>query len=169
MKFLTLILVMLLTVGCQHTRGAYKAAEGLDEYAFVVSEHYDAILGEAAAFVELPDTSDNAKRVIKQVSQAATPLVRKLRPLSEAYTDAQNAYAQAWAAQNPEEIKAAQVKLAKAAAELQKQTTDAVVAVANLIKVLRAVQAVPTAMLLHEGAVWGPDADYLLAQVGGVA
>jgi hypothetical protein len=82
-----LVFVSLFAVlsACAGTRAAYQAAETLDETAYVVAEHYAALLTEAN---DLADAG--APRAFVDRAQAierdATPAVAALRRASAAYT-----------------------------------------------------------------------------------
>lgn len=87
------LLVALLFVGlagCAGTRAAYDSATTLDAKAFVVSEHYAALLREAN---DLADKGAPAELVQKMqaADRAAAPVVLKLRQASATYTAARTA------------------------------------------------------------------------------
>lgn len=84
----SLVVVMLL--GCTGTRAAYTAGETLDAKAFVVTEHYAAVLREAN---ELADRGAPRELVEKMqaADRAAAPVVLELREASALYTAARTA------------------------------------------------------------------------------
>jgi leucyl aminopeptidase (aminopeptidase T) len=136
------LLACLAVAGCADTKGAYKVAATPDEYAFVVSAHYAALVNEAANIASQPATPVNVKNALKAADARAKPLVLKLRGLAANYTA---------------------VKTAESQEALQLALNQAVLAVADFIRELRRAQA------LSGSSTWepaiGPDA--LLA--GGVA
>lgn len=77
--------------GCQGTRQAYQSAETLDAYAYVVAEHYAAVLAEAADLAEHPATSASIRQKLQDADNKASPLVLSLRPLAESYRDTRSA------------------------------------------------------------------------------
>lgn len=116
---LPLLLLSLLVVGCPGTRAAYKAADSHpDLLAFVVAEHYSALVHEAA---NLKDAGAPADAVAKMqaADDTARPLVFQLKPLTDAYV--------AVASAENREV-------------LEKALGEATVAVSNFINVVRGVR-----------------------------
>lgn len=140
-KALVLIASAIMATGCTSTRGAYQVAESPDEYAFVVAEHYNALVNEAADLAQQPGTPQQVRTALKRADAKAKPLVVQLRGLAANY---------------------AAVKDAQSQAVLQEALNKAVLAIADFIRELRKAQASPTGM-----TVWGPVADRLLAAAGG--
>jgi hypothetical protein len=81
--------------GCQHTREAYREAEDPGEYAFVLMEHYNALLKEAVVLKNAPGTPAEAVAWMRQVEFKATPAVKKLAELRQAWIDLQSAETEA--------------------------------------------------------------------------
>ena len=131
MKVLLVMAVALLVAGCPATRGVYEEAQSPDEYAFVVAEHYNALVNEAADLAENPQTSENVRSALKAADAKAKPLVLKLRVLADAYASS---------------------KTAETQEELQKALNEAVLAVADFIRSLRSAQAVTTGDVMPEWA-----------------
>lgn len=88
---------------CAGTKAAYKEAEGLEEQAFVTTEHYAALVKEAADLAESPSTAPEAKAALQAADLAAKPFIvgdaatgqPGLRELAAAYESAKNAETQA--------------------------------------------------------------------------
>lgn len=67
MKYiLVLCLALVGASGCTGTRAAYSSADTIDEYAFVLTEHYAALVNQSANIVESPTTPELSKRVLRQ-------------------------------------------------------------------------------------------------------
>lgn len=83
---LALFLPALLTLaGCQHTREAYQAADTPDEYAYVMTEQYSSLLEEAADLAEKATTPRSAVTAMQAAERQATPAVKRLKELRDAY------------------------------------------------------------------------------------
>lgn len=88
---------------CTGTKEAYKAAEGLEEQAFVVTEHYAALVKEAADIAVNPATPPEVKAALQAADREAKPFIignpetgqPGLRELAQAYENAKNAETQA--------------------------------------------------------------------------
>lgn len=61
--------------GCANTAAAYKAADNLADTALVVSEHYAAVLHEAANLAQLPTTPAEVKDALKAADRAVKPFI----------------------------------------------------------------------------------------------
>lgn len=125
MKLFLVMATALLAIGCTGTKAAYKAAESPDEYAFVVASHYDALVNEAADLAEQPGTPERVKAALKAADARAKPLVLKLRGLAENY----------------QAVKSAETQKA-----LQDALNQAVFAVADFIRALKAGQVTGNVM-----------------------
>jgi hypothetical protein len=79
-----LLLCLSAATACTGTRTAYKAAETPDQMAFIVTEHYAALVKEAADLKEKGTLTGSAR-----------PLVLQLRALSDAYTGTKSAESEA--------------------------------------------------------------------------
>lgn len=114
--------------GCAGTTGAYKAAKSLPDTAYVVTEHYAAVVKEAADLAQLPGTPDNVKAALKRADQVAKPLVLgdpalglpSLEVLAKRYQE---------------------VRDAKTEADLSAAVTRAVEAVAQFINAVKAARS----------------------------
>lgn len=121
-----IVLAGLALSGCASTKAAYKEAQSPDEYAYVVAEHYNILVNEAADLAEQPGTPANVKAALKAADAKAKPLVLALRGLAANY---------------------AAVKTAESQQALQLALNQAVLAVADFIRALRAAQGSPTGSL----------------------
>jgi len=93
--------------GCANTKAAYEAARGTDnavaDTAYVVAEHYAAVVREAADLAALPTTPESVKDTLKAADRAVKPLIvgnpetgaPGLRELSARYTAVRTAATQA--------------------------------------------------------------------------
>lgn len=90
LKAVLLSLLLSGVVGCVGTREAYKAADSPDKQAFVIAEHYAALIHEAA---NLKDAGAPADVVAKMqaADDIARPLVFQLKPLADAYVAMESA------------------------------------------------------------------------------
>lgn len=61
--------------GCANTKAAYKEASGITETAYVVAEHYAALVNQAANLAQLPTTAPEAKEAMKAADNAVRPLI----------------------------------------------------------------------------------------------
>ncbi len=104
--------------GCQGTKAAYQAAESPDEVAFVVAEHYASAVKEAADIA--PSAPAAAVRALQDADRRARPLVEQLKPLRDAYLA---------------------TKSAADSAALQSALNQAVKAVADLVRAVKAAKA----------------------------
>jgi hypothetical protein len=119
--------VISLLPGCAGTSAAYKAAQGLPDTAYVVAEHYAAVVKEAADLAAIPTTSPEVKEAMKAAAEATAPYVLgdpatgkpSLRQLAENYSA---------------------VKDAKTEAELQTALNSAVTQLARLINAVKAAR-----------------------------
>lgn len=119
--FLTALLVSAtLLAGCQHTREAYQAADTPDEYAFVMAEHYSSLLKEAADLKEKPSTPRAAVAAMQDIERKATPAVKKLKELRDAYLA---------------------VRTAQTEEDLQEAIDKAVLLVADMVRAVRAARS----------------------------
>lgn len=88
---------------CAGTKAAYKEAEGLEEQAFVVTEHYAAVVNQAADLAENPSTQPEVRSALQAADRVARPFIigdratgqPGLRELADAYAAAKNAETQA--------------------------------------------------------------------------
>ena len=108
---LALILAVLTLSGCAGTRSAYKAAEGLSETAYVVGEHYYALVRETNDLDDKGQLSDRELRKIQDIAQES-------RPTIVALLNAANAYDLAKSAENETELSNALATAALAVSRL---------------------------------------------------
>jgi hypothetical protein len=117
--------------GCTGTRDAYQQAEGLDETAKVVAEHYTALLQEA-------NNQKDSGALAGQALERTQELVRTIDPLVKAMDAAAQAFEAADNAQTEQELSAA--------------IDRAVIEVAKLVDLLKGFRARPATL---EGPAWG--------------
>jgi len=122
MKPWTLLIILAMTAlvgACAGTSSAYRAAEGLEEKAYVVGEHYYALVREG---------NDLKNRGILSGSQLdrAQDLVRSTRPVILELANAAEAYAL--------------VKDADTQADLERALNNAAIAVSRLVDTIKAVR-----------------------------
>ena len=114
---LALLLTFLMLSSCAGTRSAYKAADGLSETAYVVGEHYYALVREANDLDAQGQLSSYQLRNIQDVARdTRTPIVAML--------NAASAYELARSAETEEELSAA--------------LTSAAIAVSRLVNAIKA-------------------------------
>lgn len=123
-----MVLVSFVT-SCMHTREAYRAAGSPDEYAYVLAEHYAALVHEAADLREKATTPPEAIRLMQQADDAARPAVKKLRELRDAYLA---------------------VHSAQTEEDLQRAINDAVLLVARLIRAVHQARSGEEVSLFQE-------------------
>lgn len=89
------LLVFVAIVGmlnaCVGTRAAYESAETLEAKAYVVTEHYAALVKEAADLREAGTLTGDALARVQAADNQARPLVLQLRTSVQAYTALKNA------------------------------------------------------------------------------
>ena len=69
-------MAMLVMSGCAGTQSAYRAAQGsLPDTAYVVAEHYSAVLREAADIAALPGTPAAVKQALQQADRTVKPFI----------------------------------------------------------------------------------------------
>lgn len=115
---LAIILAAIAISGCAGTKAAYKAAEGLPETAYVVGEHYFALVREVNDMDDAGKLSSGDLRRLQAVALQTRPPVMAL-------LDATSAYDQVRSADNQEALEAAMA--------------DAAVAISRLIQAIKAV------------------------------
>lgn len=120
--FITIVPVValaILVVSCQGTGRAYKAAEGIDQNAKVVAEHYYALVREANALKKSGVLAGGALVKAQQLVRDTRPAIDKL-----------SAAAQAFGA----------VHTAETEAELEAAITAAAIAITELIDIIKAAR-----------------------------
>lgn len=113
---LTFVALISIFAACAGTRAAYDTAQTLDAKAYVVSEHYAAILKEANDLADQPGVSADFVQRMKAADNVARPLVLQLRTAAQAYTA---------------------VRSAETEAALQEALNKAVIEVSNFLSVIR--------------------------------
>jgi hypothetical protein len=103
--------------GCAGTKAAYDAADTLEERAFVVTEHYAAVVKQAADLKDAGVLKGQALAKTREIESVARPVVLSLGDLVAKYNAA----------------KSAETEVA-----LQRALDEAVLAVANLVRVVKA-------------------------------
>lgn len=111
-----LTMPLLATTGCSGTRNAYQAAETLEDRAYVATEHYAAVIKQAADLKELGVLKGDALTKAREVESVARPVILSLGPLVSNYRAA---------------------RTAETEVALQRALDDAVVAIANLVRIVK--------------------------------
>lgn len=90
-----IIMLALVLTACAGTRSAYQAAEGLDETAKVIAEHYYAVIREANALSASGQLTGTALAKAQDVVRATQPTITELAGASRAYTALRDAETEA--------------------------------------------------------------------------
>lgn len=106
--------------GCAGTKAAYNAASTLEDRAYVVTEHYSAVIKQAADLKELGVLKGNELAQVRELETVARPVVLSLGDLVANYKAA---------------------RTAETEVALQKALDDAVVALAQLVALVKASAA----------------------------
>lgn len=101
--------------GCTQVQSAYKAAETPAELAYVLTEHYAALVKAAADLASKPTTPASVIVALQAADAKAKPVVLQLRPLRDAFLA---------------------TKSAQTEQELQQATDRAVLAIAELVRAI---------------------------------
>lgn len=116
-----------LVAGCVGTTAAYKTSASVADTAYVVAEHYAAVVKEAADLAQNPTTSADVKEALKSADRNVKPLIvgdpATGRPGLQELAARYNA-----------------VKNAQTEAELQAAVNDAVRELAKLINAVKAAR-----------------------------
>lgn len=114
------VLAAVVVSGCTGTRAAYKAADGdVGQLAFVVTEHYAAIVEQAANLSRSPGLPAGALQRMQAADRLARPAIEALRPA-----------AAAWEASRSETDRAL----------LAQKVNEAVVKLADLVRAVKAAR-----------------------------
>lgn len=115
-----------IVAGCAGTKAAYQEAQSLDEYAYVLTEHYASLVREAADLKEKPTTPAAAVRAMQEADKAVhlivvgnpsgSPPTPGLAELAASYQ---------------------QVRDAKTEAELQEAVNAAILRIADLVRAIK--------------------------------
>lgn len=124
----SVLLLAAFASGCAGTAAAYKAAANLSDTAYVVTEHYAAIVKEAADLSASPTVDPQVKEALKKAAVATAPFVLgdpatgkpSLRELAQHYSAIHDA---------------------KSAQELQLALNSAVTELAKLINAVKAARS----------------------------
>lgn len=87
--------IVMAVQGCSGLKTAYQEAESLDEYAYVLAEHYASLVKEAADLKERPGTPQSVIRAMQEADRAAKPVITELRELRDVYMGVRNAQTEA--------------------------------------------------------------------------
>lgn len=112
-----LVVGSLATVGCSSTKAAYDAADTLEERAYVATEQYAAVVKQAADLKDKGVLTGSALAKVRELESVASPVVLRLGPLVANFKAAQTAETEV---------------------ALQKALDDAVLALADLVRVVKA-------------------------------
>lgn len=115
--FLWVVFASLL--GCVGTKSAYRAADTLEEQAYVVTEHYAALVKEAADLATAPGTPRSVIDALQEADQSTKPVIVGLAPLVQRYSA---------------------VRDAQTEAELQAAVNEALIALTNFINTIKAAR-----------------------------
>jgi hypothetical protein len=102
--------------GCAGTKAAYDAADTLEERAFVATEHYSAIVKQAADLKELGVLKGEPLERVREIETVARPIVLSLGDLVAKYNAA---------------------RTAETEVALQRALDEAILAIANLVRVVK--------------------------------
>jgi hydroxymethylpyrimidine pyrophosphatase-like HAD family hydrolase len=108
---------VLSATGCAGTKAAYNAADTLEERAYVVTEHYAAVVHQAADLKDKGVLKGTALTRAQEAESVAQPVVLSLGDLVKKYDAA---------------------KSAESEVALQRALDDAVRALADLVRVVKA-------------------------------
>lgn len=109
-----LIPLLLILAACVGTKSAYQAADTLDDQAYVITEHYAAVVKEAADIA--PRLPAHLKEQLQAADRTAKPIIVKLGPLAQQFQSVRNAQTEA---------------------ELQAAVNDALIALTDFINTLK--------------------------------
>jgi hypothetical protein len=117
---LLIVLAMVALVGaCAGTKAAYKAADGLEEQAKVVSEHYFALVREGNDLKDRGVLSGSQLDAAQRVVETSRPIILELSTAAEAWTALANAETEA---------------------DLERALSNAAIAVSRLVDIIKAVR-----------------------------
>ena len=92
-----LIIASLLALlgACAGTQQAYKAAEGLEETAFVMNQHYLALVREANRLADQGVITGSSLRALQDLIRTSRPLLGELAGAAQAYENVRSAATEA--------------------------------------------------------------------------
>lgn len=120
MRNLIVVLMLSLMCACAGTKHAYQAADGIEETAKVMSEHFFALVREANALAESGELAGSDLARAQNGVSRTRPVVRSLAEASQAYEAVQNSDTEA---------------------ELNRAINDAAIAISRLINTLKQARA----------------------------
>lgn len=126
---LAAIAMAVMLTGCAGTRAAYQAAEGLEETAKVVSEHYIATVSQFNNLDDQGALSDSARMHLQDLVRKTRGPMLSLGELAQAYETITENIAMQDAAMDAED----EAAIAAAEAELERAIAEASVALSDLI------------------------------------
>jgi hypothetical protein len=127
MMLAALLPLVMAISGCAGTRSAYAEADSVDEYAYVLTEHYASLVNQSANIAALPTTTQATKDALKRAAAAALPFVKgdaTAVPRVPGLAELAGTYKQIRSAENE--------------AALQKAINNAVIKVADLVRAVKA-------------------------------
>lgn len=77
--------------GCASTADAYQAANGLEQTAYVMNNHFLALIKEANALAESGTLSGTSLAKAQEIVKTARPLLAELSNIAQTYAAAQTA------------------------------------------------------------------------------
>jgi hypothetical protein len=114
-----LIFLALAMTACQGTQRAYEAAEGIDQNAKVVAEHYYALVKEANDMKAAGTLAGGDLVEAQNLVRTTKPVIDRLATAAQAYTAAQTAESEA---------------------VLNQAISDAAIAISELIDIINAAR-----------------------------
>lgn len=118
-NYLVLVCALLILASCQGTQRAYEAAEGVDQNAKVVAEHYYALVKEANDMKKAGTLAGGELVQAQDLVSATRPAVDRLADAARAYENAQTAETEA---------------------DINKAISDASIAISELIDIIKAAR-----------------------------
>ncbi len=88
---LAIILSLMVVSGCAGTRSAYKAAEGIDETAYVMTKHWEFMLVQADRLAADGILTGSAKTTAQAIAREGTPFILSMKEARDAYVNVKSA------------------------------------------------------------------------------
>ena len=95
MRALKLLILSALLVGCAGTRAAYQAAEDFEDTAYVMSEHYDALVVEGTRLRDNGTLTGNSLLAAQRIEARARPIILDMGKAAQAWDAVKSAENQA--------------------------------------------------------------------------
>lgn len=92
---LILPFILLMLTACAGTKHAYQAADGIEEVAKVMNEHYFAIVKEANALADRGELTGSSLARAQSAVTATRPVINELSDAAQAYSAVRNATTEA--------------------------------------------------------------------------